>query len=150
MTKSLVIGIGHSFRGDDAIGPRIAEALAGLLPQVTVIAHHGEGADLMARWQDCGNVVVVDAMVSGAALGSIRQWDAVAETLPANLFPKGSHLFGLAEAVEMARLLGRLPRSLTIIGVEGACFTLGAPLSPAVEAVTGEICDRVTALFWAA
>lgn len=145
MTTALVIGIGHPFRGDDAIGPRLAEALDGRVA-AEVIAHHGEGADLMDRWQGRDHVVVVDAMVSGAALGTTRMWEAVGETLPANLFPKGSHLFGLAEAVEMARLLGRLPSRLTIIGVEGGCFSLGAPLSPEVDGVVTELAETIRTL----
>ncbi len=129
---TLVIGIGHPFRGDDAIGPRLAEGLTGAIA-AEVIAHHGEGTDLMERWQGFDRVIVVDAMVSGAAPGTIREWDAIATALPANLFPKGSHLFGLVEAIEMARLLGRLPPALLVIGVEGVRFGMGEAMSPEVE-----------------
>lgn len=138
--KTLVIGIGHPFRGDDAVGPRVAEALSGKVA-AEVISHHGEGADLMERWQGFDRVVLVDAMVSGALPGTIQVWDAVAAPLPARLFPKGSHLFGVAEAVEMARLLGRLPPAMTMVGVEGGGFAMGAepsyPLDPVVERVAG-------------
>jgi hydrogenase maturation protease len=144
---ALVVGIGHPFRGDDAVGPALAAAIAArALSGVTVLSHHGEGTDLMARWQGFDRVVVVDATRSAdAAPGTIRRWDAVAEALPAALFPKSSHLFGVAEAVEMARLLGQLPPSLTVIGIEGADFTMGAPLSPpvavALETVAAEIAE---------
>lgn len=136
---TLVIGIGHPYRGDDAVGPRVAQALAGT-PGLAVLDHHGEGADLMDRWQGFDRVVLVDAMVSGAPPGTIRTWDAAAEDLPAHLFPKGSHLFGVAEAVAMARLLGRLPPALTVMGVEGANFAMGAPMSEAVEAAIPAVC----------
>lgn len=133
---TLVIGIGHPFRGDDAVGPAVAEAVAALnLPHTETLAHHGEGTDLMERWRGYAHVIVVDATRSGAAPGTVRQWDA-AETLPAALFLKGSHVLGLAEAVEMARVLGRLPPRLTVIGIEGADFGMGAGMSAAVgEAV---------------
>jgi hydrogenase maturation protease len=145
---ALVVGIGHPFRGDDAIGPLVAEAVAALLlPGVTALAHHGEGTDLMARWQGYDRVVVVDATRSDAGPGTLRRWDAVAGPLPAQLFPKSSHLFGLAEAVEMARLLGQLPPTLIVIGIEGADFTTGAPLSPAVaEALTRAMAEVAAAL----
>lgn len=146
MRPALVIGIGHPFRGDDAVGPAVVEAVAGLnLPNVATLAHHGEGTDLMERWQGYDRVVVVDATMSGAAPGTIRMWDG-AEALPAALFPKGSHVFGLAEAVEMARVLGRLPPKLTIIGVEGADFTLGAGLSAAVSGAVQVVSATITAL----
>lgn len=131
----LVLGIGHPFRGDDGIGPLVAERIAANnLPGITALAHHGEGSDLMGRWAGFDRVVIVDATCSGAPAGTIRRWDAVAEQLPAALFPKSSHLFGLAEAVEMARLLGRLPAALTVIGVEGKDFAAGTTLSPEVAA----------------
>ncbi len=130
---ALVVGIGHPFRRDDGIGPAVAEAVAAkALPGVTVLVHHGEGTDLMARWPGFDRVVVVDATQPAGSPGQIRQWDC-AEPLPARLFPKGSHQFGLAEAVEMARLLGQLPPVLTVIGVEGEDFSAGRGLSPAVD-----------------
>ncbi len=140
----LVLGIGHPFRGDDALGPLVAERIAALgLPAVTALSHHGEGSDLMERWSGYDRVVVVDATRSDAAPGTIRRWDAVAEKLPAALFPKSSHLFGLAEAVEMARLLGRLPSALTVIGVEGKSFAAGTDLSPEVAAAVGAVIDAI-------
>lgn len=140
----LILGIGHPFRGDDGIGPLVAERIAALtLPGVTALAHHGEGSDLMERWAGFDRVVVVDATRSDAPPGTIRRWDAVAEKLPAALFPKSSHLFGLAEAVEMARLLGRLPPVLTVIGVEGKDFSTGTELSPEVAAVVDGIVSMI-------
>lgn len=142
---TLVIGIGHPFRGDDAVGPAVTEAVAALgLADVTTLAHHGEGTDLMERWQGYGRVILIDATRSGAAPGTIRQWDA-AEALPAALFPKGSHVFGVAEAVEMARLLGRLPAHLTVIGIEGADFTMGAGMSPQVAAAAESVAAMIAA-----
>lgn len=142
--KILVLGIGHPFRGDDGIGPLVAERIAALsLSCVTALAHHGEGTDLMERWAGCDRVVVVDATSSDAAPGTIRRWDAVAEILPASLFPKTSHQFGLAEAVEMARLLGRLPPALTVIGVEGKDFSAGTELSAEVAAVVTTVVDGI-------
>ncbi|HTH18065.1 MAG TPA: hydrogenase maturation protease [Magnetospirillum sp.] len=129
----LVIGIGHPYRGDDAIGPRVAEAVAALgLPGVETLPHHGEGSDLMERWQGHEFVVLVDAVVSGAEPGTVTWWDAVAQPLPKSIFPKGSHVFGVAEAVEMGRLLGRLPPRMLIAGIEAKDFAMGAPLTAAV------------------
>lgn len=132
----LVIGIGHPFRRDDAIGPLVAERVAAATG-AELLVHHGEGSDLMERWQGRARVVVVDATASGAAPGTVRVWDA-ATPLPAQLFPKGSHLFGLAEGIEMARLLGRLPAAMIVVGVEGQDFSAGEGLSPAVAAAVDE------------
>ncbi len=145
---ALVIGVGHRFRGDDAVGPLVADRVADLvaargLSGVAVIEHHGEGTDLMERWSGHDRVVIVDATCSAAAPGAVRQWDAAAAPLPAGLFPKGSHVFGLAEGVEMARLLGRLPSHMIIFGIEGRSFAAGASLSPSVDRSVNEVARKI-------
>lgn len=134
MTATLVIGIGHAFRTDDSVGPRLAELVADRhIADVTAIPHHGEGTGLMELWTGADRVILIDATVSGAPAGTIRQWDAVTP-LPAGLFPAGSHLFGVAEGIELARRLGQLPPSLTVVGIEASDLSRGEGLTPAVEA----------------
>jgi hydrogenase maturation protease len=133
--KTLVVGVGHPFRRDDSIGPRLAEACRNwAIEGVCAHSHYGEGTDLMERWAGFERVIVADATCSGIAPGAIRVWDAIAAPLPANLFPKGSHLFGVAEGIELARRLGRLPREMVVIGIEGEDFSSGEDLTPAVAA----------------
>lgn len=143
--KVLVVGIGHAFRRDDGIGPLVAERLAAMaLDGVEVLIHHGEGTDLMTRWRGYDLVVLVDATLSGAAAGTVRSWDG-AEPLPTSCFAKTSHVFGLAEAVEMARLLGDLPPRLRIIGIEGADFSPGQTITPSVLESLDEVVMMVVA-----
>jgi hydrogenase maturation protease len=130
----LVIGVGHALRRDDGLGPFVAERVGARgLTGMRAVCHHGEGTGLIDLWGEAERVVVVDATASGAPPGLVRVWDAAAGPLPAGLFPRSSHTFGLAEGVEMARLLGRLPPDFTVIGVEGGDFSAGEGLSPAVE-----------------
>ncbi len=133
MNTTLVIGIGHAFRSDDGVGPKLAEmVLAQGVSGVTATTHHGEGTGLMELWRGFDAVILIDATVSGTAPGTIRLWDA-SSPLPAGLFPTGSHLFGVAEGIELARRLGRLPASLTVVGIEAADLSAGEGLTPAVE-----------------
>jgi len=133
----LLIGVGDAMRGDDGIGPALVERLAPKLPQgVLALTHHGEGTGLMELFAMAPHVVVVDAMVSGAAPGTVRRLDPKAQPLPAGQFRSSSHLFSLREAIETARALDRLPERLQVVGIEGAVFTLGAGLSePVVSAL---------------
>jgi hydrogenase maturation protease len=78
-------------------------------------------------------------MKSGAPLGSIHRFDPIATTLNNGIFRYSSHLFGLAEAVEMSRALGTLPKAMIIYGIEGQEFTFGADLSPEVEKALPEV-----------
>ena len=57
-------------------------------------------------------------------------------------FPATTHVFGVAQGLGIARRLGWLPREVTVLGVEGACFDHGAPLSAAVAAAIPEVTER--------
>lgn len=143
MARVLVLGIGNRFRSDDGVGPVVADRLRAL--GIPAEERSGEGADLIDAWQGHDVVVVVDACQSAAAPGTVMRIDAAAQPLPAGLFRYSSHLFGLAEAVETARALGRLPPRLTVFGIEGVAFGFGDTLSPAVGAAVEEVVRRVAA-----
>lgn len=140
MTRDLLIGVGNIWRHDDGAGPMVAERLRGRM-QVLVLP--GEGTELIEAWRHADRVVVIDAMRSGAATGTIRRFDAAAAPLPAEAFGGLSHRFGLAEAVEMARLLDRLPNEIAVFGIEAADFSPGAGLSPDVEAAVSQLVDEL-------
>jgi hypothetical protein len=50
----------------------------------------------------------------------------------------GQELAGVAEAIELARALGALSRSLVVYGIEGKNFAAGVGLSYEVEKAAGE------------
>ena len=59
---------------------------------------------------------------------------------PAN---RSTHAFGVAEALELARALNRLPPCLLIYGIEGKNFAMGTGLSPEVRTAAFEITKLV-------
>ena len=133
---ALVIGIGNAARGDDAAGLIAAQRLGGL-------EHEGESLALLDIWDCAESVVVIDAVRSGAVPGTIHRFDA-AEPLPATLRSSTStHAVGLAEAVELARALGRLPAQMTVYGIEGERFEAGTGLTPAVSAAVDAVVNAV-------
>jgi hydrogenase maturation protease len=133
----LVIGVGNPDRGDDGAGPQVAAMLR--RRGVNAIEHLGDGLALIDLWENQSAVVIIDATVSGVAPGTIRRLDTAAGPLPREAFAVSSHAFGLAEAVETARALGRLPANVVVYGIEGESFTLGAGLTGRVE----KACARV-------
>jgi hydrogenase maturation protease len=133
--KPLFLGVGNLHRADDGVGPLLAEKLAqdaDLAQIADIMPHSGEGASLMHLWEERERVIVVDAMKSGQPLGTIHRFDAVVQTLSYGVFRYSSHLFGLAEATEMSRALGTLPKEMIIYGIEGREFSFGADVSPEV------------------
>lgn len=141
---TLVIGVGNTFRGDDAAGILVARRLNALdLPEVEILEHSGEGAGLMEAMKDRDSVILVDAVQSGAAPGDIMRFEAHTESLPAHFSGCSTHAFGVAEAIEMARLLSELPRRLIVFGIEGKTFKPGSDLSPEVARAIQETTDKV-------
>jgi hydrogenase maturation protease len=138
----LIIGIGNAYRRDDGVGLAVAQQLKHL-PEFTVIEQSGEGAALMEAWKGAGMVIVIDAAASGAKPGMIYRLDASMQPIPARFFSYSTHEFSLAEAVEMARILGELPSHLIIYAIEGENFSHGLELSPAVEAAIPEVVRAV-------
>lgn len=130
----LVIGIGNVYRGDDGTGIVAVRQLKDQLPPgVGVLEESGEGTSLMEAWKDADLVILIDAIRSGAPSGTVYRLDAHAEEIPAKLFLCSSHAFGVAEAVDLARALNQLPRSLIVYGIEGQNFQAGEVLSLPVE-----------------
>ena len=130
--KMVLIGIGNEFRGDDAVGRILARRLAAMnLPGLEVLESSGECFSLMELWTDVEKAILVDALQSGAAPGTIRRIDASTESIPADLVQQCStHSLSLLEAVEMARALEKLPPEVVIYGVEGQSFDPGEGLVP--------------------
>ena len=143
MVDTLVVGIGDPLRGDDGAGSAVIERLRRRpLPGVRLETHWGEGAALMALWQGYRRVILMDAMVSGAPPGTLR-WFGL-ENLPASdTFPYSTHRFGLAEALQLAVVLGELPEEMQVLGIEGREFSPGARLSPEVEEAVEAACEQL-------
>jgi hydrogenase maturation protease len=145
-SPTLIIGLGNEYRRDDAVGLVVARRVREAAPEsVRVLEESGEGAGLMESWQDADAVILIDAVHSGAKPGTLHRLDAHAQPITKKFFRFSTHAFGVAEAVELARALGRLPPRLIVYGVEGKRFEAGVGLSPEVEAAVQAVVERVLA-----
>jgi hydrogenase maturation protease len=142
--KRVVVGVGNALRGDDAVGIAVAERLRGRVPaDVDVVECEQEPSRLLDAWGDADLALVVDACASGEPLGAVHRFDVSGEPLPARVFRSSTHAFGVGDAVELARALGRLPRHVVVYGVEGGQFAAGAALSPEVESAVEQVAEEV-------
>lgn len=140
-----VVGIGNPWRRDDAAGLVAARCLRGTMPtSVEILEREGEPSSLIDTFEGAEAVWLIDAVSSGAAApGTVHRLDAAASALPAELFSTSTHHLGLADAVELARALDRLPERLVVFGIEGASFGTGDELTPEVEAGAVRAADAV-------
>jgi hydrogenase maturation protease len=112
---------------------------------IEIIEHSGEAAGLVLQMDGAERVFLIDACVSGAPPGTIHRFDVGSAAMPALTPGFSTHGFGLAEAVELARALGLLPRRTIVYAIVGASFETGAPLSPPVAAAAAEVVRRLCA-----
>ncbi|MEF2071818.1 hydrogenase maturation protease [Consotaella aegiceratis] len=144
----LVLGIGNPGAGDDGVGPAVAQMLQGRAPSgVVVRARQGDMLALIDDWQGFEAVICIDAASGESGTGHIHRFDlthggradlqALAQT--------SSHGFGLPEAVELARVLGRTPGRLIVYAVEGASFEPGAAMSPEAVSAAKAVAEHVLA-----
>ncbi|NNE08019.1 MAG: hydrogenase maturation protease [Gemmatimonadetes bacterium] len=128
----LVIGVGNEIRGDDAAGLLVARRIRERNPSLSVIESSADPMTLMEAWSEESEVVLIDAVESGGTPGELHRHEAHERALPVDFFHCSTHSFGVAEAVEFARNLDRLPSRLTVFGIEGRSFSAGGDVSESV------------------
>jgi hydrogenase maturation protease len=150
--RTVVIGVGNDFRGDDGAGPAVLARLAGLVPPgVDLVPSDGEPANMLAAWDGASVAIVVDAVQAGSAPpGTLHRLVIASSAAPPGAEPvpegagmSGSHQLGLGSAIGLAQALGRLPERLILHGIQGGDFRLGAGLS---KPVAGSIDELVVAV----
>jgi len=142
-TSVVVVGLGNPGRGDDGVGPAVAARVGELLGDdgglVRVVGHE-DPVELLETWAGADLAVVVDAVRTGGEPGTVLVLEAGGDAEPLTEEPwggparGGTHAFGLAAAVELARVLDRLPSRVAVVGVEAAGWAAGAALSAPVAA----------------
>ena len=133
--------LGSRYRGDDAVGPLVADRLRAA--GAAVLECDDEPTRLLDVWAGLDLVVIVDAVSSGAEAGTVHRVEAGAGPLPRDLGLASTHAFSVPDALELGRTLGRAPRRVLVIGVEGAAFGMGDPVTPAVEAALDGVAETV-------
>ncbi len=125
VATTLVLAIGNPSRGDDAIGPLVAERLQALsLHGVEVLTDFQlqveHALDLCGRT----GVIFVDAAATGAEPFALTPLAAAPE------LPHTSHSLSPAEVLQTCiQLTGATPPAAQLLAIRGYEFELGRPLS---------------------
>jgi len=142
----VVIGVGNPLRGDDGAGLAVVGALRAHLQggEIALCEQEGEPLGMLEQWKGARAAVIVDAVRSGAAPGTIHRVEATPASIPAR--PEGrssTHALGVVEAIELARALKRLPPRVVLFGIEGESFQVGSAFSAPVAAALPTLTRRV-------
>ena len=140
MSGVRVIVLGNASASDDGA----ALAAARTLEELDVVEAGRPGPDLVDLLGPATPIVLVDVTCSNAPPGHIHVLN-LQELMDATapVVPLSSHGFGPAQALRLARALGRpLPRG-TFVGIEGQRFSPGFELSEPVHANLDALCCAI-------
>jgi len=144
----LILCCGNADRGDDGAGPACADALKMLHTPAKCIA--GDAFSLLESWTGHTKVVIVDAIVTGAAPGTLHRFE-VKNGVNVEQFEKSlgtsSHGFGVAEAFRLGRITKNIPPEAVIYGIEAASFEWGGGLSPEVHGAVQQLASTLAQEF---
>ena len=143
----LVLGLGNLLCGDDGLG---AAAVSRLdrdyeAPEGVRVLDGGTlGLALLSHLEEATDAILVDAVRDDAAIGSLVRLsgDEVAPAVQHRLSP---HQIGVADLLDGARLRGRLPMHLTLLGLVPGSIELSLERSDAVEAALPLLVEAVVA-----
>ncbi|MGD0250498.1 MAG: hydrogenase maturation protease [Thermoplasmata archaeon] len=145
-SRPLVIGLGNEHRGDDRCGLEVVRALGLRLGgEVRLVEGPEDVTELLALWADADRVIVIDAVRSGGTPGTIHRFELPGTELPSRLGATSTHGLTLADAVALARSLGRFPSHVTVFGIEAGPVEMSDGLSAPVVRAVGEVAEKVVA-----
>lgn len=147
--STILIGVGNPVVTDDAVGITVARLVADALgeacPDIDVSELCVGGLALMEAMVGYDRAVIVDAMVTGAAPGTLHRLglDDLCETRHACC----AHDTTLTTAMECGRALGlALPGRVDLWGIEAADLaTFSDQLTPVVERAVPRAVDAILA-----
>ncbi|HYG60351.1 MAG TPA: hydrogenase maturation protease [Symbiobacteriaceae bacterium] len=145
---TVIIGLGNSLCADDGAGLEAVRQLVargGLPPGVRVVEAGCPGLGLLDLMAGARRAILVDAVVSGAAPGTIHRFTLEALP-PREMFPLSLHGVGAMDALELGRLAAadQLPGELVILGVEVADRTpFHRGLGPEVASALPELITAI-------
>jgi hydrogenase maturation protease len=143
----LVLGLGNLLCGDDGLG---AAAVARLdrdweAPEGTLVLDGGTlGLALLPYFEDSRDVILVDAVRSDEPAGAFVRLTGE-DVAPAVLHRLSPHQIGVADILDGARLHGRWPDRVVLLGLVPLTFRLGIERSPAVESGLPGLVDEIVA-----
>jgi hydrogenase maturation protease len=140
----VVAGLGNEHRRDDGVGLIVAAVLAARFPDARDVGPVADPLDLLGLWDGARMALVVDAVRSGGRAGTVHVVEL--SGLAEHSGVTSTHGISVSGALRIAEAIGRAPRRVVMIGIEGARFDPGVGLSPAVAVAVPDVVEMAAAL----
>jgi hydrogenase maturation protease len=143
---ALIGGIGNVLLGDDGVGPyvlRLIDAQYDFGAEVRLLDLGTPALDLTHQIVGLHSLILVDSVTSDDPTGTVVRYskeDILRETPAERLDP---HSPALSECLMTANMLGASPEHVLLVGIVGAVYEPGEPLSAAVRQSVQPAIDAV-------
>jgi hydrogenase maturation protease len=148
--RVVIVCVGNSLAGDDAVGCAVHAALAArpLPPGVKLRLLGLAGIALLDELAGETCLVVIDAVQWGAPPGTVHvlTWEQIPAASGAAV---SLHGLGIRETIAIGRMLypETMPQHIFLVGIEGICFDrLGQAMSPEVAGAVSQAAAQVLKL----
>lgn len=143
--RVLVLGLGNVLLGDDGVGPVTLERLERdyrFPPEVRLVDGGTLGLSLLDELAQAEHAILVDAVATAEAPGTLVRLDgaAVRDAVRERL---SVHQVGVADLLDVARLIGRYPDSVVLLGLVPGSLGLHVGRTAAVDAALSELVSAV-------
>ena len=133
--RALVLGVGNILMGDEGLGVRVVELFEkgySLPAEVDCVDGGVAGVALLGYFKDYTNIIIVDAVSSGAAPATIHRFrGAEIKDIPPTA--TNAHQIGIKELIAISRFEGAHP-GIIFIGIVPQDISFSIGLTPLVEA----------------
>ena len=144
MGRDIVLGLGNILNHDEGVGVHALAALeAGLGPRegVELVDGGTMGLSLLQLVEDCDHLLILDAVNAGELPGTLVELDCDEISLYTGV-KLSQHQVTFQEVLGLAKLRGKLPTHLYLIGVQPADLSVGVGLSETVAEVMPRVVVR--------
>ncbi len=144
-----VLGVGNLLRTDEGVGVHAVRALAERhredLPNTDFLDGGTLGLNLLPFIEEANSLLLLDAVDRGSPPGTVIELSG--ESIPQYAGIKLSeHQVTLQEVLGLARIRGRLPERMMLIGMQPSDLSTGDTLSPTVSAAMPQMLARAEAV----
>lgn len=134
-TKTLILGVGNIFRGDDGVGPNVIKLLKDKyltsLKNSDLLDGGIDGLALLDVIPEYSDVIIIDAVRMDMSPGTVKVFTPSEAEILIHSDSLSTHGFGLAEIIALMRTL-KIETRVQIIGVQPQDIEFGENLSSVV------------------
>ncbi len=146
--RNIILGLGNTLNHDEGLGVHALAPLAerlGAQTAVELLDGGTLGLNLLPLVEACDHLLVLDAIDAGQPPGTIVELRG--DEIPLYAGVKISqHQLTFQEVLGLARMRGKLPPTLHLIGVQPADLAIGIGISAVVRAAMPQVVERARAI----